>query len=144
MKFNPLPSPTALLHDCVRRLVRGIKSSTKRIRPLDDGGEDFFPTEAFAGEVAPELPPDAGQRAGKIRHPLILGLVADFAPARVIEVLLATAFIPPGRLQMPVVRLLEISLIRMGNEEYARDNKSYGLTTMKNRHATVRGTKIKF
>jgi DNA topoisomerase-1 len=43
-----------------------------------------------------------------------------------------------------VVRLLEVSLIRVGNEEYARDNKSYGLTTMKNRHARVRGAKIKF
>lgn len=43
-----------------------------------------------------------------------------------------------------VVRLLEVSLIRVGNEEYARDNKSYGLTTMKNRHVTVRGAKIKF
>ena len=43
-----------------------------------------------------------------------------------------------------VVRLLEISLIRVGNDEYARDNKSYGLTTMKNRHARVRGAKIKF
>jgi DNA topoisomerase-1 len=43
-----------------------------------------------------------------------------------------------------VVRLLEVSLIRVGNEEYARDNHSYGLTTMKNRHAKVRGAKIKF
>jgi len=43
-----------------------------------------------------------------------------------------------------VVWLLEVSLIRVGNDEYARDNKSYGLTTMKNRHATVRGAKIKF
>ena len=43
-----------------------------------------------------------------------------------------------------VVRLLEVSLIRVGNDEYARDNKSYGLTTMKNRHATVRGARIKF
>jgi DNA topoisomerase-1 len=43
-----------------------------------------------------------------------------------------------------IVRLLEVSLIRVGNEEYARDNKSYGLTTMKNRHAKVRGAKIKF
>ena len=43
-----------------------------------------------------------------------------------------------------VVRLLEVSLIRVGNEEYARDNKSYGLTTMKNRHALVRGAKVKF
>jgi DNA topoisomerase-1 len=43
-----------------------------------------------------------------------------------------------------VVRLLEVSLIRVGNDEYARDNKSYGLTTMKHRHAKVRGAKIKF
>ena len=43
-----------------------------------------------------------------------------------------------------VVRLLEVSLIRVGNDEYARANKSYGLTTMKNRHAKVRGAKIKF
>lgn len=43
-----------------------------------------------------------------------------------------------------VVWLLDVSLIRVGNDEYARDNKSYGLTTMKNRHATVRGAKIKF
>jgi DNA topoisomerase-1 len=43
-----------------------------------------------------------------------------------------------------IVRLLEVSLIRVGNEEYARENKSYGLTTMKNRHAKVRGAKIKF
>jgi DNA topoisomerase-1 len=43
-----------------------------------------------------------------------------------------------------IVRLLEVSLIRVGNDAYARDNKSYGLTTMKNRHAQVRGAKIKF
>lgn len=43
-----------------------------------------------------------------------------------------------------VVRLLEVSLIRVGNDEYARDNNSYGLTTMKNRHAKVCGAKIKF
>lgn len=43
-----------------------------------------------------------------------------------------------------VVRLLAVSLIRVGNEEYARENKSYGLTTMKNRHVQVRGAKIKF
>ncbi len=43
-----------------------------------------------------------------------------------------------------VVRLLEVSLIRVGNEEYARDNKAYGLTSVKNRLAAVRGAKIKF
>ena len=43
-----------------------------------------------------------------------------------------------------VVRLLEISLIRVGNEESARDNHTYGLTTMENRHATVSGGTIQF
>jgi DNA topoisomerase-1 len=43
-----------------------------------------------------------------------------------------------------VVRLLELTLIRVGNDEYARLNKSFGLTTLKNRHATVEGTAIRF
>ncbi|THD78855.1 MAG: DNA topoisomerase IB [Phenylobacterium sp.] len=36
-----------------------------------------------------------------------------------------------------VVRLMEITLIRVGNEEYAKQNKSFGLTTLRDRHATV-------
>jgi DNA topoisomerase-1 len=43
-----------------------------------------------------------------------------------------------------VTRLLEITLIRIGNEEYARSNKSFGLTTLKNRHVRVEGTTIRF
>lgn len=43
-----------------------------------------------------------------------------------------------------VVRLLEITLIRVGNEEYARDNGSFGLTTMRTRHVDITGTTIKF
>jgi DNA topoisomerase-1 len=43
-----------------------------------------------------------------------------------------------------VVRLLETTLIRVGNEEYAQANGSYGLTTMHDRHARVRGGKIAF
>lgn len=43
-----------------------------------------------------------------------------------------------------VVRLLEVSLIRVGNEEYARDNDSFGLTTMRHRHARVRGAEVRF
>jgi DNA topoisomerase-1 len=38
-----------------------------------------------------------------------------------------------------VVRLLETSLVRVGNEEYARDNGSYGLTTLRDRHVRVNG-----
>jgi DNA topoisomerase I len=42
------------------------------------------------------------------------------------------------------VRLLERTFIRIGNEEYARENKSFGLTTMKNRHVTVKGARLRF
>jgi DNA topoisomerase I len=43
-----------------------------------------------------------------------------------------------------VVRLLEVSLIRVGNEEYAKENNSFGLTTMRNRHVAVKGSTVKF
>ena len=43
-----------------------------------------------------------------------------------------------------IVRLLELSAARVGNEEYARHNKSYGLTTLQDRHAKVNGSRIKF
>ena len=43
-----------------------------------------------------------------------------------------------------IVRLMETTLIRVGNEEYARDNKSYGLTTMRNKHVDVDGSTITF
>lgn len=43
-----------------------------------------------------------------------------------------------------IVRLLETTLIRVGNDEYAQQNGSYGLTTLHNRHARVNGTQITF
>ncbi len=43
-----------------------------------------------------------------------------------------------------VVRLLETTLIRVGNDEYARLNRSFGLTTLKTRHAKVSGTRVRF
>ena len=40
--------------------------------------------------------------------------------------------------------MLETTLIRVGNDEYALTNDSFGLTTMRDRHARVRGSKICF
>jgi DNA topoisomerase-1 len=51
---------------------------------------------------------------------------------------------PREKVLAAVVYLLEKSLIRVGNEEYAKANGHYGLTTMLNRHAKVEGAKIKF
>lgn len=43
-----------------------------------------------------------------------------------------------------VVQLLEKTLIRVGNEEYATDNKHYGLTTMRDRHVEINGSTLHF
>lgn len=43
-----------------------------------------------------------------------------------------------------VVRLLELTLIRVGNEEYAKTNQSFGLSTMRDRHVDVKGVSIHF
>jgi DNA topoisomerase-1 len=43
-----------------------------------------------------------------------------------------------------VVRLLELTLIRVGNSEYAKQNKSFGLTTLRDRHVKVDGSEIRF
>jgi DNA topoisomerase-1 len=51
---------------------------------------------------------------------------------------------PREKVLATVARLLELTLIRVGNDEYARENNSYGLTTMRNRHVRVAGGKIQF
>jgi DNA topoisomerase-1 len=43
-----------------------------------------------------------------------------------------------------IVTLLEQTLIRVGNEDYARANNSFGLTTLRNRHVRVKGTELRF
>lgn len=48
------------------------------------------------------------------------------------------------RVLASVVRLLDSTLIRVGNEVYARQNKSFGLTTLRARHLEVEGTEIRF
>src|SRR5206468_2789573 len=42
-----------------------------------------------------------------------------------------------------LVRLLDTTLVRVGNDEYARSNRSYGLTTLRNRHAEVHGHQLR-
>lgn len=51
---------------------------------------------------------------------------------------------PREKVLATVVRLLESTLIRVGNIEYARANGSYGLTTLRNRHAEVKGVVVQF
>ena len=57
---------------------------------------------------------------------------------------LAARGMPRRKVLAAIVQLLEKTLIRVGNEEYARDNGSIGLTTMKDKHAKIRGSKVRF
>src|SRR5438477_1535376 len=52
--------------------------------------------------------------------------------------------LPRQKVLATIVRLLERTFIRIGNEEYARENKSFGLTTLKNRHVKVKGARVLF
>ena len=57
---------------------------------------------------------------------------------------LARPGLPREKVLAAVVRLLELTLIRVGNDEYARLNRSFGLTTLRDRHARIKGTSIRF
>jgi len=57
---------------------------------------------------------------------------------------LALSGLPREKVLATIVQLLERSFIRVGNEEYARENKSFGLTTMQDRHVDVKGSKLRF
>ena len=57
---------------------------------------------------------------------------------------LAANGMPQQRVLAMVVRLLETTYIRIGNEQYARDNGSYGLTTLTDDHVEIRGAKVRF
>jgi DNA topoisomerase I len=57
---------------------------------------------------------------------------------------LSLAGLPREKVLASVVRLLETTLIRVGNQEYARDNKSFGLTTLRDRHVRIEGDSVRF
>jgi DNA topoisomerase-1 len=55
---------------------------------------------------------------------------------------LARHGLPRERVLAAVVRLMEVTLFRIGNTEYAKANKSYGLTTLRDRHVDIEGSRI--
>jgi DNA topoisomerase-1 len=52
--------------------------------------------------------------------------------------------LPREKVLATIVYLLEATMMRIGNDEYARENKSYGLTTLRNRHVKIDGSEVKF
>jgi DNA topoisomerase I len=52
--------------------------------------------------------------------------------------------LPKAKVLATVLRLMELTRIRVGNEEYAKTNKSFGLTTMRDRHVDISGSTLRF
>jgi DNA topoisomerase-1 len=89
------------------------------------------------------------ERWREIRDENKFGRLADFAKAlpqirKQVEHDIKLPGLPREKVLATIVRLLERTFIRIGNEEYARENKSFGLTTIKDRHVTVRGAHLRF
>ncbi len=57
---------------------------------------------------------------------------------------MALSGMPSEKVLATVIALLEATLIRVGNEDYARQNGSFGLTTLRNRHVQVAGSDLRF
>ena len=83
--------------------------------------------------------------ADKFERMLEFGAALPRIRKRVKDDLAAPVGATPGRATVlaTIVRLLDTTYVRIGNEEYARENKSFGLTTLRNRHAAVSGSKLR-
>jgi DNA topoisomerase-1 len=79
----------------------------------------------------------------KYERMLLFGFALPKIRERV-EIDIKVAGLPRTKVLAAIVRLMEVTLIRVGNEEYARTNHSYGLTTMRNRHVQVDGATVTF
>jgi len=88
-------------------------------------------------------------RWNAIRDEAKFDRLADFAGAlpalrEQMETDLRKHGLPKERVVAAVIWLLENTMIRVGNHTYARDNKSFGLTTLRNRHVAVEGSRLRF
>jgi DNA topoisomerase-1 len=63
---------------------------------------------------------------------------------RAVETALKLPGLPREKVLATIVYLLEHTMMRIGNEEYARENKSFGLTTLRNRHVRIDGREVEF
>ena len=79
----------------------------------------------------------------KFSRMLAFGAALPKLRARV-EQDLGISGLPRTKVLAAIVRLLESTLIRVGNEEYARTNESYGLTTLRNQHVEIEGQTVHF
>jgi DNA topoisomerase-1 len=83
------------------------------------------------------------RESSKYEHVVAFAEALPTIRARVLEDM-GRRGLPREKVLATVVHLLEATLIRVGNDDHARQNKSYGLTTLKNRHVEIDGSEIRF
>ncbi len=81
--------------------------------------------------------------SSKFGKMLVFGRILPEIRRRVAEDL-ARPGLPREKVLAAIVRLLEMTLARVGNAEYAKANHSFGLTTLRNRHVKVDGSRVAF
>jgi DNA topoisomerase-1 len=79
----------------------------------------------------------------KYEHMMLFGEALPAIRKRV-EHDLALPGVPRAKVLATIVRLMETTFIRVGNPEYARDNQSYGLTTLRRKHVAIAGSTLRF
>lgn len=83
------------------------------------------------------------RESAKFEHILAFGQALPGIRARVAKDI-AKQGVGRDKVLATVVRLLETTMIRVGNASYAKENKSYGLTTLQDRHVRIEGGDLKF
>ena len=117
-------------------------SGSARTRPATSRRPGATPADGSSTATTPAGAPAATSRSSSGCIDFGRGPPADQASAA------TRTWLAPGlsreKVLATVVRLLEATLIRVGNDEYARLNRSFGLTTLRGRHVRVEGTSIRF
>ncbi len=79
----------------------------------------------------------------KYQHMISFGQALPAIRQAVSEAL-ALPGLPQQKVLATIIYLLQLTMIRIGNDEYAKQNKSYGLTTLRNKHIQVDGSAMRF
>ncbi len=79
----------------------------------------------------------------KYQHVLAFGKALPDIRRRV-DAALRLPGLPREKVLATIVHLLEATMMRIGNEEYARQNRSFGLTTLRDRHVRIDGSEVEF
>lgn len=87
--------------------------------------------------------PDFSARKDADKYARVLAFAAELPAIRKqVESDIRRRDLSIDRVVAGVIRLLDVGKIRVGNVQYARENKSFGATTLRNRHATIKANRV--